>query len=311
MNKNRVSIGLKGRRRAVGAITLCLVLLVTLLVCCKTTYPPEHRYKYVALIGVDGAGAYFKNTSTPNTDRIFKRSAKSYCALAASPTISGQCWGSILHGVDPEQHGLTNEIAATEKYDVNSPYPSIFRVIRESDPDAMLASFCCWSAINRGIIESNLDVHMKAAYDSYLFNDVLSYLSETQPTMLFVHFESVDAAGHEYGYGGDEFYDALRTVDGYLGQIYDKYDELGILDETLFIVSSDHGGHDKGHGTEQLTDKEIFMGIRGFNVNAINLDGTQGKDIAAIIACALEIDPSPNWTAQVPQNLFDWRYKEQ
>lgn len=292
-------------KRFVAILVLFLCFATMLVAGCKPTYPADHHYKYVALIGVDGAGAYFKKTRTPNTDRIFRRGAKTYCALAASPTISGQCWGSMLHGVDPEKHGITNEIAATQPYDVNSPYPSIFKVIRNNYPDAVLASFCCWSAINRGIIENNLNVYMRSAYDDKLVTDVLSYLDEAQPMMLFVHFESVDAAGHKYEYGSDEYLKELRTVDGYIGQIYNKYKELGILDETLFIVTTDHGGNGLGHGTEKPTDKEIFMGIQGFNVNSVNIDGSQGKDVAAIIAYALQVEPSPAWTAKVPTNLFN------
>ena len=35
-----------------------------------------YTYKRVALIGVDGAGTFFRQTDTPNIDRIFENGSK-------------------------------------------------------------------------------------------------------------------------------------------------------------------------------------------------------------------------------------------
>ncbi|WP_237391621.1 hypothetical protein [Paenibacillus dendrobii] len=43
------------------------------------------------------------------------------------------------------------------------PYPSIFKVVRESMPDAKLAAFSSWNPINSGIIESDIDMHKETA----------------------------------------------------------------------------------------------------------------------------------------------------
>ena len=107
---------------------------------------PEHpsddkTYKHVVVIGVDGAGAFFKEADTPNIDRIFANGAVTYKCLASNPTISAQCWGSLLHGVTPVYHGITNSIAENTAYPADSKFPSFFRVIRENDEKAVLASF--------------------------------------------------------------------------------------------------------------------------------------------------------------------------
>ncbi|MBQ3860058.1 MAG: alkaline phosphatase family protein, partial [Clostridia bacterium] len=68
------------------------------------------RYKHVFVIGVDGAGSFFRETETPRLDEIFGNGAVSYDVLTSNPTISAQCWGSMLLGVTPEVHGLTNSI---------------------------------------------------------------------------------------------------------------------------------------------------------------------------------------------------------
>ena len=91
-------------------------------------------------------------------DAIFADGAYTYNWKAVYPSISAQNWGSMLHGVLPEFHRLTNEIVASRPFDPASLYPSVFRVVREAMPDATLASFCNWSAVNIGIIEDGLQV---------------------------------------------------------------------------------------------------------------------------------------------------------
>ena len=54
----------------------------------------RYLYKRVVLIGVDGAGAFFRDTDTPCIDEIFENGAISYNVLTSNPTISAQCWGS-------------------------------------------------------------------------------------------------------------------------------------------------------------------------------------------------------------------------
>ena len=196
-------------------------------------------YKHVVVLGVDGAGTFFSRTDTPNMDRIFANGATNYNVLTSIPTISAECWGSMLLGVTPEVHRRTNGIVSSIPYDTESPFPSLFRAIRAAYPDAELASFCCWNPINYGIIENNLGVYEDTAGDDELTDMICDYLKDHDPTMLFVQFDKVDGAGHGYGYGTKEHLDRITVTDGLIGRIYDKYVERGFIDDTLFIVTAD------------------------------------------------------------------------
>ena len=121
--------------------------------------------KRVVLFGIDGAGTFFEQTETPNIDRIFKNGAVCRRALTELPSISAECWGSILHGVDCRRHGLTNWATGRRPYPADSPYPSVFRVIREHRPEAEMASFCDWNNVNFGIIEDGIGVYKFHAPD--------------------------------------------------------------------------------------------------------------------------------------------------
>jgi len=53
----------------------------------------------------------------------------------------------MLLGVTPRNHQLTNLSAGREFYTASTLIPSVFRVIREDDPRAVLASFCNWHVL--------------------------------------------------------------------------------------------------------------------------------------------------------------------
>ena len=264
-------------------------------------------YKHVVIIGVDGGGYFFMSTATPNMDAIFAEGAVTYDWRAVYPTISAQNWGSMLHGVLPEFHRLTNQVAASRPYPADSPYPSIFRVVRESMPQATLASFCNWSAVNIGIIEDGIGVEKwNGADDPAVTDKVVSYLGGNAPTLLYVHFDSCDAAGHGSGYGSAQHLAAVSAVDGLIGRIYRALEQRNLLDETLFMVVTDHGGTPQGsHGGNSDAEMTIFFGAAGKTVDKYTpiVDG-DNRDVAAIAAYALGLEVPETWTSRVPTGVF-------
>ena len=263
-------------------------------------------YKHVVIIGVDGGGAFFQNTSTPNMDAIFKNGAVSYRTKTSYPTISAQCWGSMLHSVLPEFHRLTNGTVGSKPFKPDSPFPSIFRVVKEAFPNANMASFCNWNPINIGIIEDNLGVVKGTGSDPEVANKVVQYIQGNDPTLIFVQFDSVDGAGHGHGYGSSEHLAAITAVDALIGQIYNALKNKSLLDDTLFIVSADHGGTPGGsHGGDTDAERYVFLGVAGNTVvEGGRIQDPEVRDIAAISAYAFGLDFPETWTGIVPGGLF-------
>lgn len=264
-------------------------------------------YKHVVIIGVDGAGAFFSDSVTPMTYNIFKSGASTSIAQAAYPSISAQCWGSMLHGVPPVAHRLTNSIVGSRPYDIESPYPSIFRVARENIPYANLASFCNWNPINFGIIEDSFGVVKSTAdTDEEVTTQILSYLDRNLPTLMFVQYDSVDEAGHSSGYGSSGHLQALMKVDYLIWQVFSALKNNGILDDTLFIVTADHGGTPDGsHGGGSDAEMDVFLGVYGKTTSASGtIVDAEGQDVAAIAAYALGIPAPETWTSRVPAGVF-------
>ena len=89
------------------------------------------------------------------------------------------------------------------------------------------------------------------------------FVVEHHPNLMFIHFDSIDDAGHSYSWGSPEYYNAVKVkcithvvqqsvdvdillsiqnVDSYIGLIMKAFEEEGIYDKTLFILTADHEG---------------------------------------------------------------------
>jgi len=265
-----------------------------------------YTYKRVALIGVDGAGNFFRQADTPNLDRIFAEGSAAYDVYTSIPSISAECWGAMLHGVTPDLHRLTNGIASSVPYDIESPFPSVFRVIRENDPDCELASFCNWNPINFGIIENNLGVYEDTCGDEELTDRICAYLEEHDPKLLFVQFDEVDGAGHGHGYGTEKHLEQITATDKMIARIYEMYEKRGFIDDTLFIVTADHGGFGHSHGGITEEEMRVMFALRGKTVekNGAAVD-MQIRDTASVVLYALGYAQPENWTSLVPTGIFE------
>ena len=266
--------------------------------------------KRVVLFGIDGAGTFFEQADTPNMDRIFKNGAVCRRTLTEIPTISAECWGSILHGVDCRRHGLTNWVTGRRPYPKDSPYPSVLRVIREHRPDAEMASFCEWNNVNLGIVEDGLGVYQFSANDYDLVQPAIDYINSHDFTFMYFHFDSVDGAGHAHGYGTREHLEMIAKNDGYIGRIVDAIEKRGWLSDTLILVEADHGGtppDEKGrgsHGGDSDAEKYVCFFASGGGAQHVELQDMLTRDTAPAILHALGIPQPASWNSRVPGGLF-------
>ncbi len=295
-------------------LVLCIIFSVTAFgaTAANTENSDFGAYNSVVIVGVDGAGAFFDNTDTPNCDRIFaENSFVADCALAEFKTVSAQNWSSILMGVDYKVHGITNDNIDDPSHIGKCEYPTVFKLTREKYPDAELASICKWNPINIGIIEEDIGVYKDTGSDAEVCEKVVNYISSNDPKLLFIQLDDVDSAGHDYGFGSEEFLECLTLTDKYIGRIYDAIEEKGAADDTLFIVVSDHGGireflgNPGYHGTNTLGDMLVFVGVKGKTVNKNETCGIRNRDVAAITLYALGIEATEDMTSKVPNGLFN------
>ncbi len=105
--------------------------------------------------------------------------------------------------------------------------------------------------------------------------------------LAFFHFEDPDEMGHVYGENSKEYDEGLKKADEWLGSIISKLKELGIYEQTLLVITSDHGMDEdkKSHQKAPYT----FLAIN--NNYKLKPSGDR-KDVTPTIYTAFGIDPA-------------------
>jgi len=68
------------------------------------------------------------------------------------------------------------------------------------------------------------------------------YIKDKKPAMLAVCFDQLDHTGHAVGHDTPGYYEKLKELDGYVGRIIAAIKEAGIYDDTIIMMTADHGG---------------------------------------------------------------------
>lgn len=228
--------------------------------------------KHVILIGVDGMGAnYLAKANIPVMKQLMQDGAYTLHARCVSPSSSADNWASMTMGAGPELHGYTNwdsktpEIPSRMK-DHYGMFPSIFGIMRDQKPAAKIGVVYSWGGIGYLFPKSAVNEDNNTNSDSLTTAVSAKYIITQKPDLLFIHFSDVDGAGHTIGWGTSAYYDAIHQVDQRIGEILKAVKKAGIEDNTIIIVSADHGGIQKGHGGKSIEEMEIPWIIYGRDI---------------------------------------------
>ena len=83
-----------------------------------------------------------------------------------------------------------------------------------------------------------------ALADASIFHQLHILLNNPEyglPKLAYISFYSTDFSGHVNGPHGDGLCETMQMCDWRLGAIMDMYREAGVYDDTLFVITADHG----------------------------------------------------------------------
>lgn len=104
-----------------------------------------------------------------------------------------------------------------------------------------------------------------------------------------------------------EYYEKLKELDVYVGQIVQAVKDAGMLDDTIFILTSDHGGIDKGHGGKTMQEMETAFIISGKNIKkGLRFDDVSMMqyDVASTIARIFHLEQPQVWIGRPMEIVF-------
>ncbi|MBQ8803734.1 MAG: alkaline phosphatase family protein [Tyzzerella sp.] len=77
--------------------------------------------------------------------------------------------------------------------------------------------------------------------DDFQIRCACSMIRKFQPDLLMLHPGNVDAYRHNYGLWNDKVTVGVEETDKYIGQIMSTVEEMGLLEKTNLVLTSDHG----------------------------------------------------------------------
>lgn len=225
--------------------------------------------------------------------KIIAESSYTMNALTVSPSVTLPCHISLFHSVTPQRHGTTTNTYAPQVRPVNG----LCEVLKQADKKCAL--FYNWEEI-RDVSRPNSLAHAcfyagrRIGYKlagEILTDEAIRYLKTFDTDFTFIYFGYPDMQGHNYGWMTDEYMEAIQSSWDNIEKIIT---ELG--DEYTFIITADHGGHDRTHGTEMPEDMVIPVIIRGKDFEkGKELENVNIMDLAPTVAKLLGTQPDPEW----------------
>lgn len=288
---------------------------------CSGSAEDAPKAEHLFLIGLDGWGSFsVADADMPNVKALMEEGCYSLEKRAVLPSNSAINWASMFMGVPTEVHGYLRWDSEEPDIPVHKQHivkhnilPTIFQVLRDQRPDAEIGCVYEWEGIKYLI--DTLSVNYHAQTPDYTVKEnygamskmACSYIKEKKPTFAAFIYDNPDFPGHMIGFQSPEYYENLKRHDAYVGEIIAAIKEAGIYEDSIIIVTSDHGGLGDSHGGYDLKELETPFVIAGKNVRKGGefLEGMMQYDVAATIAEVFGLEAPQVWTAKSMSHVFE------
>ena len=246
--------------------------------------------------------------------RLMREGSYALTAQTILPSKTLPSHTSMLTGVDADSHGITwNDERVDDRGHVD--VPTVFGLAKaEGFRTAAFFSktkFHHLEAPNTidyvrsprgGIFDSRWDANRTVS-------EVRKHLESraAPPNLVFVHIGEPDYAGHMFGWMGRAYGNAVRTADRAVAELLERAEGRFGRGNFTVILTADHGGHDRNHGSEDPRDTTIPWIAWGKGVSAgVELPaGIRTMDTAATALWLLGIQAPATWVGTAQVSAFD------
>ena len=256
---------------------LILTIIALMTTSCCESNKGVSGVEHVVMIGLDGlASNTIEPAEMPTLKQMMAEGAWTLQARSILPSSSACNWASMFMGVGPEMHGYNTW--GSKKPDFPSIelgewgiFPSFVGALRNHNPEMEIGAMYEWETIECLFEKDAANLYKNIPADKETFSEnitkeYIKYLKEAKPNFSMVIYNSPDYEGHTYGWGSEDYYKGLTRLDGYIARIVEATKEAGTYDNTIFMIVSDHGGINKGHGSTSMAEMETPVIIFGRGV---------------------------------------------
>lgn len=211
--------------------------------------------RHVFIISFDGGKpSVMLESVMPLFKQMQQQGASTLQAYTVVPSITLVAHTSMLTGVQPNKHLIDWNEWTPDKGLVQ--VPTIFLLAKKQGlSTALIAGKEKFKHLNTA---NSLDLFAIPAYKAQaVASTAADYIVAKKPNLMFIHFADSDGTGHEFGWGSPEQKAAFAAEDKALNLVRTAIAKAGIEHDSVIILTADHGGHDKTHGSTRLDDMII------------------------------------------------------
>jgi arylsulfatase A-like enzyme len=208
----------------------------------------------VVVVSIDGLRPDVITPEMKALHRLYLQGASARVARTINKSATLPSHASMVSGVDSSEHGLEFNAYKPERGVIQRP--TMFSVAHGAGlPTYMFVG----KAKLKHLLGKPTDAELKISgiHCKRVVKEATSQLQQLKRGLLFMHFADPDSAGHRTGWMTDEYVAAAHNADGCLDEVMNILEESGRMDRTLLLVTSDHGGHGRSHGTRMEVDQRI------------------------------------------------------
>lgn len=256
----------------------------------------------VLLVSIDGLRPDVAlRGEMPVLRTLMSRGSFTFWANTTDVAVTIPSHVSMVTGVPPEVHGISWNGGGEQPEPLFPRVPTLFELAKKQGlSTAMVAGKTKFTALTPpqtldwSYIPPSGHVSTQTIAD-----EAIKVITTHKPVVMLLHFPNVDTIGHAHGWGGGEQLQAIKETDAAMGTVLAALDTAGVLDATLIIVTSDHGGAGKSHGGTDPRSRHIPWVIAGPGVRA-NRDLTRDTELVVntedtfATACDFLSIPLPN-----------------
>mgnify|MGYP002625660326 CR=1 FL=1 len=240
----------------------------------------------------------------PHIQSLRARGSSTLSATSVMPSITIPCHLSIFHSVPPSRHGITTN----QWQPMARPLPGLIEQAHAANLKS--AFFHNWEPLRNlnspgslsfSYFRDNVYTDLEWG-DHIIATEASRYIESDDPDFVFVYLGTVDTVGHMAGWMSDAYLQQLERADKALGVLLHK-----LSDEYTILLQSDHGGHERSHGTDLPEDMTIPWMIAGPGIRAgYEIKGAVSLlDTAPTLARIMGIEPHREWEGTCVKELFE------
>jgi predicted AlkP superfamily pyrophosphatase or phosphodiesterase len=273
--------------------------------------PAQSVSRNVVVVSIDGLRPdAIARYGAPTLERLMREGSYTLTARTISPSKTLPSHTSMLTGQSPERHGvLWNNVATADRDSVD--LPNIFSLARGHGYST--AAFFSKAKFQPLQVEGSLDYSQAPGglfgrwSSERTISDVATHLIAARPNVLFVHLTDPDAAGHRAGWMTPEYGRAVLAADRAVDRLISLAEQAYGDGNFSLIVTADHGGHDKNHGSDDPRDVTIpwIAWGQGVKPGELTPSTVRTMDTAATVLWLLAVAEPPDWAGQAVVDAYE------